>query len=154
MKKRILGSCTMLVLGLAAMQTVASAQETPGLEGIWIANVTNRDCQTGAPGPAFRALYMFSHDGSLTTEAAFFAPSPRRSSGLGAWRHTQGNTYAAQFWFFRYNPDGSFFSTREVTVTIELHGDQFTTMDKVEEYDAGGRLISTGCAASTAARPQ
>jgi hypothetical protein len=142
----------MLVLALAAVQPVASAQETPGLEGLWIANVTN--CPTGTPGPTIRALYMFSHDGSFTTEAAFFAQSLRRSSGLGVWRHTQGHTYTAEFWFFRYNPDGSFFSTREVTLTIELNAGQFTTMDKVEEYDASGKLISTGCATSTATRPQ
>jgi hypothetical protein len=155
MKERILRSCTILVLGLAATQTIASAQETPGIEGLWFANVTPVDCQTViAVGITFRALYMFIHDGSLTTEAAFFAPSPRRSSGLGAWRHAQGRAYTSTFWFFRYNADGSFLSTREVTSTIELNGDRFTTMDKVEEYDANNKLISSGCAKSTATRVQ
>jgi hypothetical protein len=154
MKKSFFRTCAILVLGVAAMQTVASAQATPGIEGLWIANVTNRDCQTGASGATFRALYMFIHDGSVTTEAAFFTPSPRRSSGLGAWRHLQANTYASAWWFFRYNPDGSFLSMREITQTIELNGDQFTTVDKVEEYDANGNLISTGCATSVATRAQ
>jgi hypothetical protein len=154
MTKRFFRNCTILVLGVAAIQTVASAQATPGIEGLWIANVTNRDCQTGAPGFTFRALYMFIHDGSLSTEAAFFMPSPRRSSGLGAWRHTQANTYASAWWFFRYNPDGSFLSMREVTQTIELNGNRFTTIDKVQEYDANGNLISTGCATSEAIRAQ
>ena len=40
MKKRVFQSCTILVLGLAAIQTVASAQETPGIEGVWFADVT------------------------------------------------------------------------------------------------------------------
>jgi hypothetical protein len=154
MKKRIFRSGAILVLGLAAIQIVASAQETPGIEGLWFANVTNVDCQTGAPSFTFRALYMFIHDGSLTTEAAFFMPSPRRSSGLGAWRHAQARTYTSSWWFFRYNPDGSFLETREVTQTIQLNGDHFTTVDKVEVYDANDHLISTGCAVSAGTRAQ
>jgi hypothetical protein len=43
--KRILGSCTVLLLGLAATHTIASAQETPGLEGIWLAQTTVTNCQ-------------------------------------------------------------------------------------------------------------
>ena len=155
MKKRISVS-TMAVLGFAAIQTMAFAQETPGIEGVWLANLTSINCQTGVPLPGItlRGLYMFSHDGSLTTEAAFFGPSPRRSTGLGAWRHAQGRTFTSTFWFFRYNQDGSFLETREVTSNIELNGDQFTTVDKVDVYDANGQLISTGCAISRATRAQ
>jgi len=103
-KRLILVSCTMAVLGFSAIQTVAFAQETPGIDGAWIGNVIAADCQpphTPLPNAVpFRALYMFGHDGSLTTEAAFFVPIPPRSSGLGTWRHTQGQTYASKFWFF------------------------------------------------------
>jgi len=157
MKKRIFRICTILVLGLAAMQTIALADDdSPGIEGLWFANGTPADCQTLTPlGPTgLRALYMFSHDGSLTTEAAFFGPSPRRSTGLGAWRHAQGRTFTSTFWFFRYNQDGSFLEMREVTLNIQLNGDQFTTVDKVDVYDANGQLISTGCAISRATRAQ
>jgi hypothetical protein len=158
MKKRIFQSCAILVLGLAATQTITSAQEQeqPGIEGLWFANVTGADCQTLTPvGPTVaRALYMFIHDGSLTTEAAFFTPSPRRSSGSGGWRHARERTFTSTFWFFRYNPDGSFLSTREVTSTIEVNGDQFTTFDKVKEYDANNNLILSGCAISKATRAQ
>jgi hypothetical protein len=153
MKKSIFRGA-ILVIGLAASLAIASAQDTPGLEGTWFANVTNIDCQSSTPISTFRALYMFSHDGSYTSEAAFFAPSPRRSSGLGAWQHSQAHTYSAIFWFFRYNPDGSFFSTREVTQTIQLNGDQFSSMDKVTEYDANDHVISTGCAVSIGKRAQ
>jgi hypothetical protein len=155
MKKRIFRSCTILVLGLAATQTIVPAQEAgETLEGVWIANVTGRDCQTGAPLPGipFRALSLFSHDGSLTNEAAFFAPSPRRSSGLGAWRLTQGHVYTSTFRFFRYNPDGSFLAMRKITLTIELNGDQFTSMDVFEEFNADNVLVLTGCNTETATR--
>jgi len=158
MKKRIIQSCAILVLVLTAMQTAASAQETPGIEGVWFADVTSVNCQTGAvvPGvPSFRGLYMFGHDGSLTNEAAFLVPSPRRSSGLGIWQHTQARTYTSVFRFFRYNTDGSFMVLRKVTSTIVLNGDQFTSMDTFQDYDANNNSIaSTGCSIVTAIRQQ
>ena len=92
------------------MQVIASAQETPGMEGVWLAQVTPVDCQTGAiiaNAVPFRGLNMFGHDGSLTNEAGFLVSNPLRSSGVGTWKHTQGHTYTSRFRFFRYNPDGS-----------------------------------------------
>jgi hypothetical protein len=155
MKTRIFGSCTILVLGLAAMHTAASAQETPGIEGVWFADVTPVNCQTLNPvGLSFRALYMFGHDGSMTTEAAFLIPTPLRSSGLGAWLHDQARMFHSTFWFFRYNPDGSLLGTREVASTIQLNDDQFTTLDKITEYNPTGVVVFTGCAVSTAKRAQ
>ena len=156
MKKLIFQSCTILVLGLGVIQTVASAQETPGLEGVWFANVVAVDCQTGAVIPnvtPFRGLYMFGHDGSLTNEAAFLVPSPRRSSGLGIWRHAQAQTYTSTFRFFRYNPDGSFLVMRRVTSTIVLNGNELTSIDKFQDFDASNSPISsTGCNVVSATR--
>jgi hypothetical protein len=108
MKRRILVSCMMTVVCFSVVQSVASAQETPGIDGIWIGNVVAADCTSHMPLPGavpFRALYMFGHDGSLTTEAAFFVPVAPRSSGLGTWKHNQGQTYASKFWFFRYKAE-------------------------------------------------
>jgi hypothetical protein len=158
MQNRFFQSCTILVLGLAAIQTAASAQETPGIEGVWFADVTAVDCQTGAVIPnvlPFRGLYMFGHDGSLTNEAAFLVPSPRRSSGLGSWRHTQAQRYTSTFQFFRFNPDGSFMVMRRVTSTIVLNGDEFTSMDTLQDFDANNSPISSmGCNIVTAIRVQ
>jgi hypothetical protein len=99
---------------------------------------------------------MFGHDGSLTNEAGFLVPNPRRSSGLGAWRHTQGQMYAGTFRFFRYNADGSFLVLRKVTTTIVLNGDQFVSMDVLQDLDADNLPISTvgssGCNTVTATR--
>jgi len=148
--KRTFGSCGILFLGLATIN-IASAQETNGLEGIWYAQrITPVDCQTGLVipnAPIFRGLYMFGHDGSLTNEAAFPVPNPRRSSGLGSWGHTQAQMYSGTFRFFRYNADGSFQTLRKVTTTIVVQGEQFVSMDIFQDFDADNQPItgSSGC---------
>jgi hypothetical protein len=156
MTKRVFRNCSILVLSLAAMQMAASAQETPGLDGTWLANITPVDCHTGAiiaNAVPFLGLYMFGHDGSLTNEAAFLVSNPPRSSGLGTWQHTQGHTYVSTFRFFRYNPDGSFLSRRDVTFTILLNGDTYTSSDKFQDFDANNRpLPAMGCNIETGAR--
>jgi hypothetical protein len=161
--KRIFGNCTIFFLGLAALLTIASAQDTNGLdpnglEGIWWGVVTPIDCHSRLVlpnAPSFRALYMFGHDGSLTNEAAFPVPN-HRSSGVGAWRHTQGQMDMGTFRFFRYNDDGSFQTLREVTTTIVLSGDRFFSFDMFQDFDADNHLIptagSSGCNAVTATR--
>lgn len=158
MKKLVLQNCAIAVFGLAATLTTASAQETPGIQGVWFADVTPVNCQTGAAIPGavpFRSLSMFIHDGSLTNESAFLVASPRRSSGLGAWQHTQGQTYTATFRFFRYNPDGSLQVIRRVAQTIFLKGDQFTSIDTFQDFDANSNPLSTaGCNIETATRVQ
>jgi hypothetical protein len=156
MKTRVFRIGTILVLCLAAAQAIALADDdTPGIEGLWIVNVTPVDCQTRATsGPTFRGLNMFIHGGSFTNDAAFPTPSPRRGVGLGAWRHIQGRTFTFTFWLFRYNPDGSFLEMRKVTSTIELSGDRFTAADVVQVFDANNALILTGCATEAGTRAQ
>ncbi len=142
--KRLFGSCTILFLGIVALQAVAPAEEAPGLDGVWFATVTPIDCTTHMilpNAPAFRGLYMFGHDGSLTNEAAFPVPN-LRSSGVGAWRHTQAQMYTGAFRFFRYAPDGSFLTLRLVTSSITLDGDHFVSTDKFQDFDANNNPVT------------
>jgi hypothetical protein len=160
--KRILESCAILLLGLAATQTGASAQETSGLEGVWISNVTSVDCQSGvpvSPGPFVRILYQFSHDGSLTNEPGFLPPPPpepatRFSSGLGTWRHAQAQTYNAKLRFWVFNPNNSIALMAVVTKTIELGGDVFTAKSIVQDFNVSGTLVSQMCVTEIATRAQ
>jgi hypothetical protein len=155
MKKHILRNCMILVLGLAAMQAIASAQDAPRLKGAWNVNVTINTCD---PNSQFlrnvRALNLFIHDGSMTETGASIPPSRSRSSSVGTWRHLQGNTYTSTFEFFRYNPDGSFFSTAKVTRMIELSqdGNQFISTGTVEDFDVNGVGIGVTCPTETATR--
>ena len=177
MTKQIFSNCTMfLVLGFAAALTNASAQgtaspqETPGLEGVWFAVVTPVTCDTHVPLPStvppgpFRGLNMFSHDGSMTNEAAFLTPGiPPRSGGVGTWQHTQAQLYTATFRFFRYKDDGSFLAMRKVTLkTIMLYGGQFTSFDEFQDFDdhnnpmqpTPGGPPTSGCNIENAVRVQ
>jgi hypothetical protein len=168
MKRHVLGSCTILALALAITPSALADGEQNGLEGVWLADITPAYCSNWLPIPGavtFRGLYMFSHDGSLTNEAAFPFSTPRRSSGLGAWRHAQAQTYTATFQFFRYKDDvatlpddGSFLAMRKVASTIVLHGDQFTSHDAFQDFDFQNSPIpslgSSGCNTVTAQRVQ
>jgi len=159
MKKQILSSCAMLAFSFAATLTNASAQATPGIEGVWFAHIRAVDCQTGNVLPIeFRALNMFSHDGSMTNDAAFpQGPMPilLRSSGLGSWQHTQAQTYTLAFRFFRYNPDGSFAAMRRVTQTLVVNGDQYTSVDRFQDFDLNNNpQPTTGCNIESAIRVQ
>lgn len=151
MTKRILQNCTILLLGLAATQTMMPAEDRPRIQGVWDVSVTIRDCQSGDVIRTVRAMNLFVHDGSLTETAANILRSP----SVGTWMHAQGQTYTSTFRFFRYNPDGTFASTAKVTRTIELSDDasQFTSTGTVEDFDADGVLISTACATEAATRP-
>jgi hypothetical protein len=150
-----------LALGIAATLTIALTQETPGMEGAWISNVTIAECQTGAPigDPFIRILYLFSHDGSLTNEPGFLPPSPpepatRFSSGLGAWQHAQAQTYNAKLRFWVFNPDNSIAKMAVVTKTIELSGGVFTARSVVQDFNVSGTPVSQMCVAEIATRAQ
>jgi len=157
MKSRLLRCSTILVLAFAAIQMVAYA-DGPDLEGAWFAVVTPIDCTSHAVipnAPTFRGLYMFGHDGSLTNEAAFPGPGIFRSSGVGAWQHTQAQMYTSAFWFFRYNGDGSFLSLRRVMSKITVNGDQWTSIDMFQDFNVNDQPTQTiGCNMVVAMRPQ
>lgn len=141
--------CTILALGLAASQTLLQAQEGSGLEGVWNVSVTVVNCATGAPIRTVHALQMFGQHG-LFTETANTAS---RGISEGVWSNTGGQTYDAHYWFYRYHPDGTFASLAKATNRITLGDDgQFTALGLIQDFDASGALISTGCVSQAASR--
>ena len=151
MTNHILRSCLIVaLLGLTAARPMASAHAAPRLEGAWKVSVTIHDCATGDIIRTPRALNLFGRDGSVTETA----DNPLRSSSVGQWRHLQANSYTSTFWFFRRNPDGTFAATVKVTRMIELgdDGNHFISTGTVEDFNADGVLISSGCATETAER--
>jgi hypothetical protein len=135
--------CTIVAFSLAASQTILPAQERSGLEGVWDVTVTVTDCQ-GHPVRTVRSLQMFRRDGS----AIETANTAMRGISEGTWSRAGWQTYDASYWFFRYTlPAGTFASFAQVKDVITLGPDpnQFTSSGTVQDFDANGNPISTGC---------
>ncbi len=137
-------------IALTGSQTLLLAQGNHSLEGTWDINVHVVNCQSGALIRNIRSLQMFLRDGSVTDTASTYL----RGSGLGTWAHVEANDYVANFWFFRYNPDGTFKSIAAGSNKYELSGDgdHFTVTGTVTDYDATGNVLSVGCVTQAARR--
>ena len=149
MTQRLFRICILLALGFAASQTVLYAQERSGLDGIWSVSVTVTNCQTGAPIRTVASLQEFRPDGSMIETANTAA----RGISEGVWGFAGRHTVTALYWFYRYNPDGTFASRASITDKIVLGSDgQFTSAGMVLDYDANGNLLTTGCFTHAATR--
>jgi hypothetical protein len=149
MKKTMLCAFAAVAMVLAGSQTKLMAQSR-SLDGTWDVSVTVVDCQSGAIIRTVRSLQMFSHDGSFTETANTFL----RGSSLGSWSHGQMNLFNETYWFFRYNPDGTFKSLAAAANKVELSSDgkTFTASGTITDYDATGNEISVGCVTHAAQR--
>ena len=137
-------------IGKAAQQQ--QGQEQRGIEGVWDIIVTGVSCATGAPLFTGRVIHMFIDGGTMTE----IADRSNRSAGLGTWRHLGGRNYSAVHEFIEYSAFGpnTFNGTTVITREIELSkdGEEFTATATSEVFDKNDKLISTGCATSTATR--
>lgn len=142
MKTSLFRICMVLALILAISQTVLRAQGKGNLEGVWNITVTVTDCQTGAPIRTVHALQLFHQDGTFQETAN----TASRGISLGVWSPDGAKTYKANYWFYRYKPDGTFASLAKATNNIMLnHDGTLTTAGLIQDFDATGALISTGC---------
>ncbi len=129
-------------------QSSANARK---IEGVWDAQVTLRDCQTGDTIATDRSMLMFIRGGSLMTTDIF---PTEHGPGLGRWRYIGGRRYDSTFRFFRFNPDGTFAGFLRATrnITLSRGGDDFTGTTSAEIFDANDNLIGTVCATEKAKR--
>ena len=122
----------------------AQSQGADPIEGVWIADVTIRDCSSGAAMRTFKGLQMFGSGGQLT--ATNNNPTAVQGPSLGVWKRSPGNgQYTATFRFFRYNPDGSFAGAQRVSRTIQLTGDTLTSTISVQVLDPSDQVLQTLC---------
>ncbi len=149
MTKSFLRLCTILALCFAASQVIIPAQETSRLDGIWSVSVTVTNCQTGAPIRNVTSLQEFRPDGSMIETAN----TASRGISEGVWGPGDDRSIAAAYWFYRYNPDGTFASRASVTDKIVVSSnDQFSSAGVVVDFDANGNLLTTGCFTHSATR--
>lgn len=134
-------------------QTASPDTAHNGLEGTWRAQLTVRDCQTGAAQRTFPAMFAFAKGGTLTVTTAGQLPS-LSTSGLGVWRHTDGHNYSAVSEAFLFSPAGVWTGTQRLTRAIEIDNDAdaFTETVMLQILGTNRNLIVTGCATSVARR--
>jgi len=120
----------------------------PAIAGMWNVAVTVVDCQSGSLIRNVRAMQMFHPDGTFSEITSLGTRGP----SLGNWFREQGQTYGANYFFYRYNADGTFASIAKALNTITLSADatQFTVTATIQDYDANNNLISNGCVTQTA----
>jgi len=149
MKINMFRICTMLAISLTASIPALQAQQHT-LEGVWNVSVTVTDCNTGAIIRTVHSLQAYHHDGTVgeTANTALRGPSE------GVWSAAGGGTYNDSFYFYRYTSTGTFASLAHGTDTITLDQDagHYTSVGNVQDFDANGNLISTGCVIHTAYR--
>ena len=122
-----------------------SQRNTAGapIAGVWDVAVTVVDCTSGALIRNVHSVQRYQADGTFSE----IASTGLRGSSIGYWFHQEAQLYGAGYFFFRYNPDGSFasFAKAANAITLSADGNQFTVIGTIRDYDANNNLISNGC---------
>jgi hypothetical protein len=120
------------------------------IAGIWDVAVTVVNCQTGATIRNVHSVQLYQPDGAFTETTSIGT----RGSSVGYWFLEQGQNYGARYYFFRYNPDGTFASLAKAanTITLSSDGNEFNVTATIQDYDANNSLLSTGCVTQTGKR--
>lgn len=153
MNKLILAAAA-AVLILPASVGLASGdhgRRTLYVEGVWLTEVTLRDCISGqvapVPNPIFPAVNTFHWGGTMSEHGARFSPA-LRNSGQGIWRRTGRSTFKSRFLFQRFDVNGFFIGMQDVarTMTLSDDGNSFSADAAVTLTDASGAVVVRGCA--------
>ena len=125
----------------------------PSLVGVWVTQVTRRNCVTGEPIAApGNSQNTFAKGGTLLETVG---PSIFRSPGNGIWKREHGrNKYSFTQRFMRFDAAGSFVGSGVVRVALTLDetGDHYTSTATNDVLDVNGNVIASGCATSVATR--
>lgn len=131
------------------------------LEGVWVVEVTLRNCDTGAPlGPSFNSLVTFTRGGTVieASGALGFAPG-QRPGAHGTWAHDGGRRYAQRMIsliLFTTPPGpGPGFEAGWQTIdqVVELlDADHMESEGGNWFYRSNGELYRTGCSTATGQR--
>jgi len=154
-------SCAVLV----AMTSLAMAQddESKRLNGVWMVEVTLRNCDTGAAlGPPFQSLVTFEKDGTISESPGTLSFAPgQRSPGHGTWSRQDGGSYLQKMIaliLFDTPPNlpmspGFSAGWQTVTHTVRVaDADHYTSAGTNAFYKFDGTLYRTGCSTATGQR--
>ena len=168
--KSVWGGRGWLAVGLTAVMAMASGgvlgargNSWKDIQGVWLVQVTLRNCSTGAPmGPAFGSIVTFHQGGTLseTTAGLGFAVG-QRTPGQGAWDRTSRHTYSQRMVTlitFDTAPNlpvtpGFFAGWQIVDHSVELaDDDHFSSTGTNAFYRTDGTIYRTGCSTAAGTR--
>ena len=157
MKCGIIMTVVILMISVVPVtaQSVTAQHEAPerSLVGVWLTQVTRRNCDTGQPiGATSHSQLTFAKGGTLLETVG---PSIFRSPGNGIWKREQGwNEYSFALSFMRFDAAGSFVGSGVVRVALTLDetGDHYTSTATNDVLDVNGNVIGSGCATSVSTR--
>jgi hypothetical protein len=119
-----LAALTISAAGATELDGFGHSWRSGSIEGVWLMDVTFVNCATGAPVgvPTFPAVNTFHDGGTMSEHGARLSPA-LRNSGQGVWKQTGRNRYTSRFLFQRFDANGLFIGTQEVTRKLTLSGD-------------------------------
>ena len=154
--KSIGGTALALLVLVGGMQISVSGQDDeghePSLVGVWLTQVTRRNCDTGEPIATNRTQLTFAEGGTFLET---IGPSTSRSPGNGIWKREHGwNEYSYALRFMRYDAAGVFVGSGVVraALTLDETGDHYTSTATNDVLDVNGNVIGSGCATSVSTR--
>jgi len=154
--KSIGGTALALLVLIGGTQISVSGQDNNGhdasLVGVWVTEVTRRNCDTGAPIGTSRTQVTFAQGGTLLET---IGPSILRSPGNGIWKREQGwSEYSFALRFMRFDAAGVFVGSGIVraNITLDETGDNSTSTAANDVLDVNGNVIASGCATSVSTR--
>jgi hypothetical protein len=125
----------------------------PSLVGVWVTQVTPRNCETGEPlGATGQIQNTFAKGGTMLET---IRPSIFRSPANGIWKRESGwNEYSFAERSMRYDAAGSFVGSGVIraALTLDETGNHYTSTATFESFDVNGNVIGSGCATSVATR--
>lgn len=123
------------------------------LAGTWDAQVTLRNCQTGAAIRTFASIGTFMSGGTFLDSTSGI-PQALKTPGHGVWSHLSGRTYRFKFKSFSFdasgNPTGWTIISHDAT--LNRQATEYESAGTAEVYNPNGTLIFTGCSTTTATR--
>ena len=156
MKCGIIMTVVILMISVVPViaQSVTAQSEAPerSLVGVWVTQVTRRNCDTGEPIATNRIQLTFAEGGTFLET---IGPSIIRSPGNGIWKREHGwNEYSYALRFMRYDAAGSFIGSGVVraALTLDETGNHYTATATNDVLDVNGNVIGSGCATSVSTR--
>ena len=107
-----------VVILMISVVPVTAQDEAPerSLEGVWLVQITPRNCTTGDPIPtaAFESLYTFHKDGTMLVSLRNNSLALERTAAHGLWRRDRGwSDYSFKFVHLRRNLTTGLFAGKQ-----------------------------------------